>query len=180
MNKNIVSIMGLGILAYGNLVRGNSKLEDNVREENTSSIPAGIPLNEYTSDLYKISFKYPRSWSQNPRYEHKYEGKTGFFEVSDFTGTGENIDEAVNNMINEPYKPYGNNPIVRSFIVDGQPARVIYPSDDQNSFFNDRDVALVVKYKQPIEADGETYDYVVIWSTREYMPLIISTFKFVS
>lgn len=152
------------------------KKENNMGKEYT--VP-GIALNEFISRRYQIGFKYPRGWSKNPRYEDKYEGESGFFEVSDFSGNGRNIDEAVKQQINEPYKPYGNNPTVRNFTVDGQPARVIYPSTDQNEFYKDRDAALVVQYKEPLVIGDNQYNYVVIWATKEYIPLIMSTFKFV-
>lgn len=143
------------------------------------SISPGIALNEFTSNRYRISFKYPKGWTKNPRYEDKYEGASGFFEVGDFSGVGENIDEAVQMQVNEEYKPYGSNPTIRRFTVDGQPARVIYPSADQTDFFKDREAAIVVQYPQPVTIDGRPFDYVVIWASKEYIPLIMSTFKFV-
>lgn len=154
---------------------GNNPVSDTTDE----AIVPGIALNEFESNKYKIKFKYPRSWTKNPRYEDKYEGTSGFFEIGDFTGIGENIDQAVQAEINEENKPYGSNPTVRRFIVDGQPARVIYPSEDQSSFYNDRDVAIVVQYPQAIEIEGRIYDYVVIWASREYVPLILSTLRFI-
>ena len=138
----------------------------------------GIALNEFISNRYKISFKYPKEWRKNPRYNDKYEGTSGFFEVEDFSGIGENIDEAVKMQINEAYKPYGSNPTIRRFMVDGQPARVIYASDDQSEFFKDREAAIVVQYPQPVIIDDKAFDYVVIWISQEYVPLVLSTFKF--
>ena len=183
MDKKTISMLSLGVLAVSSLVKNNEKsLVDtrNSEDSNKEFTMPGILLDEFVSNRYKISFKYPRSWSKNPRYADKYEGTTGFFEISDFSGIGEDIDAAVKQQINEDYKPYGSNPIVRNFIVDGQPARVIYPSDDQSPFFKDRDAALVVQYKEPITIDGVPYKYVVIWTNKEYIPLIISTFKFIN
>ena len=144
-----------------------------------AAMTPGIELSDYTSNRYQISFKYPSSWRKNPRYEDKYEGESGYFEIGDFTNNEDNIDEAVQEGIDQDYKPYGSNPTVRRFVVDGQPARVIYPSSDQSSFFVDREATIVVQYPQPLILDNETYKYVVIWTTPNYVPLIISTFKFV-
>lgn len=173
MNPKTMSVLGLGALAASSLFRNNR-----VDAKPEFTIP-GILVNNFVSEKYKVSFDYPKTWMKNPRYEDKYEGTTGFFEVSDFSGMGENIDEAVQAQIHEPYQPYGSNPTVTSMEIDGQPARVIYPSLDQNKFVSDRDIALVVQYPTPVELDGETYKYVVIWATPEYMPLIINSFKFV-
>lgn len=198
MDKKEASMLGIGIItaikAVNDLLnKDNNHMRELMRSEaedianisngmnsnsNENVIP-GIALSEFVSSKYKISFKYPRGWTKNPRYEDKYEGKNGYFEVSDFSGVGENIDEAVNMQVKEEYKPYGSNPIIRKFVVDGQPARVIYPSQDQPQFFKDRDTAIVIQYPKPITVNGGKYDYAVIWTTREFAPLIISTFKFV-
>ena len=183
MDKMEASLLGIGALAAAQILNGFrnkdishmrelmrteamdiENISGNTQSSNESIVP-GIALNEFVSNKYKISFKYPKNWSRNPRYEDKYEG--------------ENIDEAVKAEVNEAYKPYGNNPTIRKFIVDGQPARVIYPSGDQAQFYKDRETAIVVEYPQPIVIDGKKYDYVVIWANREFVPLIISTFKFV-
>lgn len=186
MDKINVSLLGLGIIAATQLVGSltYSKASDDMltreeMKEREEFIIPGIALNQFVSDRYKISFKYPKDWTKNPRYQDKYEGETGFFEVGDFSGVGENIDEAVKTQVNEYYKPYGSNPTIRSFVVDGQPARVIYPSEDQAEFYKDRDVAIVIKYPEPVTIEGQEFDYVVIWVPKEYVPLILSTFKFV-
>ena len=187
MDKIEISLIGLSVIAATQLL-GNFKCDQEEYQEITRKdmedqqqqefIVPGIPLNEFVSIRYKVSFKYPRGWQKNPRYEDKYEGPTGFFEVGDFAGIGEDIDAAVNDQINEYYKPYGSNPMIRSFVVDGQPARVIYPSEDQSDFYKDREVAIVIEYPEPIMIQGREYAYVVIWVTKEYAPLILSTFKF--
>lgn len=180
MDKINKSVMSIGLIASIPLLLGKRQPVENFRVENQDSeitVP-GITLNDFVSQQYKIGFKYPASWSKNPRYEDKYEGATGFFEVGDFEGTGENIDEAVQAQIDEDYRPYGSSPTVRSFNVDGQPARVIYPSADQPDFYKDREAAIVVKYPRPLTVGDSTYEYVVIWASKEYIPLILSTFKF--
>jgi len=183
MDKLTLSLIGVSILGVSQLLSPHKEVynkEDHNREAvgQNSGIPAGISLSEFTSNRYKISFKYPKSWVKNPRYEDKYEGENGFFEVGDFSGIGENIDEAVKTQVNESYKPYGSNPIIRSFIVEGQPVRVIYPSNDQEPFYKDRETAIVVQYPQPITVDGQKFDYAVIWTSRDFVPLILGTLKF--
>jgi len=198
MDKKEASIFGIGIIAAIKAVNGllnkdsdhmralmRSEAEDianisnGMNSDSNENVVPGIALSEFVSGKYKISFKYPKGWTKNPRYDDKYEGRNGYFEVGDFSGVGENIDEAINMQVEEEYKPYGNNPTIRKFVVDGQPARAIYPSQDQSQFFKDRDTAIVVQYPKPIMVNGREYDYVVVWTTREFVPLIISTFKFV-
>lgn len=178
MDELTLSLIGVSLLGVSQLLNHPKEGYNREAIEENNGIPAGIALSDFTSKKYGISFKYPRSWVKNPRYEDKYEGENGFFEVGDFSGVGENIDEAVKTQINEDYKPYGSQPIIRSFVVEGQPVRVIYPSNDQQTFFKDRETAIVVKYPEPVTLDGQEFDYVVIWTTREFVPLILSTLKF--
>lgn len=203
MDQKVLALLGIGFLAYKSLSQDdiNNFIKNGFRFSpiNQNQVPppsngqpmnnaslmgtpmAGIPLSEFVSTRYRISFKYPSAWQKNPRYEDKYEGESGFFEVGDFSGIpGETIDQAVTQQINESYMPYGSNPTVRSFTVDGQPARVIYPSEDQPDIVSDREAALVVQYKRPLMIGGEEYPFVVIWASRDYMPLIISTFNFIN
>ena len=86
MNPKTMSVLGLGALAASSLFRNNR-----VDAKPEFTIP-GILVNTFVSEKYKVSFDYPKTWVKNPRYEDKYEGVTGFFEVSDFSGIGENID----------------------------------------------------------------------------------------
>lgn len=186
MDKVNASLLGIGLLIASRLTQNvshinneNSEGVKRVEEGEMEFIKPGLALSEFQSNRYKIEFKFPKGWTKNPRYEDKYEGENGFFEVGDFSGVGENIDEAVNTQINEFYKPYGNSPTIRKFVVDGQPARVIYPSSDQLEYYKDREAALVLKYPEPVIIDGKTFDYVVIWASKAYIPLIISTLRFI-
>lgn len=201
MDKKLATMIGVGICACSKLMqdkdhkltRAASYNENNANEAMgpgpvISISPAGggspvninnVPLDEFESERYRISFKYPRGWRRNPRYEDKYEGKTGFFEVTDFESNQDNIDAATKQEISEPYSPFGSNPTVINVTVEGQPARIIYPSSDQSSYFKDRDAALIVQYPTPIKIDDKYYPFVIIWATREYIPLIASTLRFV-
>lgn len=184
MDYKSVSKIGLGLLALRSLYTSSEKSHMYQREGAPANqtglenvVDAG--LNDYVSDEYGITFKYPASWSKNPRYEDKYEGRSGFFEVSGFEGNANDIDAAVQDQINEPNMPYGSNPTVRRLVVDGQPAREIISSDDQADIITDRDIALVVQYKTPVTVDGVQYPYLIIWTDRQNLPLIIRSLKFI-
>lgn len=182
MNYKLISVIGLSAFALRSLTSplGEHGQREGVPNEQTPLTNIFEPrLDDYISDEYGVTFKYPSSWNKNPRYENKYEGTSGFFEVSGFEGNDNNIDSAVAEQINEPYKPYGSNPTVRKLTVDGQPAREIIPSDDQGEIITDRDIALVVQYKMPIMVEGIRYPYLIIWTNRENLPLIIKSLKFI-
>lgn len=184
MEYERISTIGLGLLALKALsstpkVSKSDKREGAPSEQSNLANIINARLDDFISDNYGITFKYPASWNKNPRYDNKYEGVSGFFEVGGFEGNSNNIDAAVNEQINEAYKPYGTNPTVRKLTVDGQPAREIIPSEDQGALITDRDAALVVQYKTPIIINGVPYQYLIIWTTRDNLPLIIRSLKFI-
>lgn len=191
MDAKIATLIGVSMLTLSKmmpnkspqLTRGsdigataNNDNMDNLGDMNVINGPFDV----YESDRYKISFQYPSSWRRNPRYEDKYEGKTGFFEITDFDSTEDNINEAVQQEVKEPYSPFGSNPVVLDVTVDGQPGRIIYPSADQSDYFVDRDAALLIQYPTPIELNDKPYTYVIIWASRDYIPILARTLKFVN
>ena len=185
MHYGLISLLGLGTLALKNVSKPSTSLVRADAPMNTASNTMTNEMNDsnlqnYVNDTYQISFKYPKEWRQNPRYENKYEGKSGFFEIGDYEFIGGNIDEAVQRQVNEDYKPYGLTPTITKVVVDGEPAREIISSADQGDLIQDRDAALVIQYKKPILIGDKSYQYLVIWTTKENLPLIASTFKFTS
>lgn len=190
MDNKKVGMIGLGLLIYGrfsNITRNQDNLVLETRGDNPTTfsynngedvVMPGVLLTQFNEPKYEVTFKYPQTWIKNPRYEEKYEGKTGFFEISAFEGNADDIDAVLQQQIQEPDQLYGMNPKTEELTVDGQPARLIIPSNSQNKYIRDRELALLVKYKKPIQINGNTYDYLVIWATPEYMPIIIRSLKF--
>lgn len=131
----------------------------------------------YSSDLYKISFEYPKEWVAHKNYSERYEGENGFFEVAEIKALGRTIEEVAHQEIDTPIKPYGQNPKIEKLTLDGQPARLILPSEDQNKIF-EREVGLIVENKAPVKEGIEVYNYTIIWSDRDTIEHIIDTFRF--
>lgn len=168
MNDQLGLIAILGI-SYLLLNQGNSN--DTYRGEKDTG------YKNFRSSLYGITFKYPEAWVKNPNYEERYDGPSGFFEVSELESFGRPIDKVVQQEIDIPIKPYGTRPEVTSLELDGEPARIIIPSSDQQKVF-DREVAIVVKNKKPVSESKEIYDYTIIWTDRANVQTILDSFKF--
>lgn len=184
MDRLEKSLIGIGFFSLGYLLTHQGKNGLRAAENSAITISSDkvVPDGDYsrfTSQKYEVQFDYPSDWVKNPRYEDKYEGKDGFFEVGDYTGVHASIEEAVEDQVNAPHLPYGSHPTIEKATLDGEPACIIYPSDDQNSFYTDKDAAIIVKYPAPNDVNGNLYNFVDIWTTPEYVPLIMKTFKFV-
>lgn len=162
----------IAILGMSYLLLNQGSMEGAYRGEQESG------MKNFRSPLYEVTFKYPSNWSKNPNYEERYDGPGGFFEVDNLESFGRPIDRVVEQEINTPIKPYGRNPQVISLELDGQPARLIVPSEDQQKIF-DREVALIVQDKKPISQSQDIYDYTVIWTDQANIQNILDTFKFI-
>lgn len=55
-------------------------------------------LKNYENKVYNISLKYNSSWKLNPKYNERYEGKDGFFQVSATDGQNLKIDQVAKMM----------------------------------------------------------------------------------
>lgn len=133
---------------------------------------------QFKSDLYGVTFKYPASWTKNPSYEERYDGPGGFVEVAEIESFGRNIDEVARQETNTPIQPFGSDPKIIELQLDGQPARVIIPSSDQNKVF-EREIAIIVQNKRPVVEGQELYDYTIIWTDKDNLDTILNSFKFV-
>lgn len=163
-----LSLLGLGCLL----------LNQHDRKDYSRGEVKAPQYKAYNSSMYDITFEYPAGWTQNKNYSGRYEGEGGFFEVADITGIGRDINQVTEQEIDSPIHPYGTNPKVEAFTLDGEPARLIIPSPDQEKIFG-REVALIVKNKKPVVEGQEEYDYTIIWSDMENISHIIQTFKFI-
>lgn len=170
MNEQLGLIAILGI-SYLLLSQGSPNEMTYTRGEQEAA------YKDFTSPLYNITFKYPADWTKNPNYEERYDGPNGFFEVAELESFGRPIDQVVKREIDIPIKPYGTNPEVKAIELDGEPARIIMPSPDQQKVF-EREVAIIIKNKKPVEENSGTYDYTVIWTNKENVQKILDTFKF--
>ena len=164
-------LKALSILGLGYLVAKQCQGDKNYRKE---AVPK---YRTYNSGVYEITFEYPESWRKNPNYRERYEGETGFFEVADIEALGRDIDEVVRQEIESPINPYGTEPRVEAFEIDGEPARLIIPSSDQAKVF-EREAALIIQNKKPVIEGQEVYNYTIIWSDLKNIEHIIKTLKF--
>ncbi|MGL4346326.1 MAG: hypothetical protein ACRCTE_14095 [Cellulosilyticaceae bacterium] len=90
----------------------------------------------------------------------------------------QDITEATNTLVAPSYLPYGSKPTIVPFLLDEQPATLIYPSTDQILPYQEKEVTLVAQYPEPIIIDNTPYNYLIIWSDPNHMSMIIKNFKF--
>lgn len=134
-----------------------------------SNVPSGWTT--YTDPQFHLSFGYPASWGDIYRsgYYTSTSSEKGFFRVSNFLyQTRTSIDDEISIENNTPrrFHPYGSKPVIQKLIIDGQDARLIWPSAD-----GQKDPSLYIECPQScgifyMEAD------------KDHIQQIIQTMKF--
>ncbi|GIM29560.1 hypothetical protein CPJCM30710_22260 [Clostridium polyendosporum] len=160
----LLGIVFLSFLFYYQEVNAIKKVDDS--------------WNSYSSNIYKISLRYPSNWRINPKYSNRYEGSDGFFQVGAILGDATSIDKVAEYEINSNLKPYGTSPRISKLSIDGQEARLISPSNDQSQLMN-RQSELIIRYPTEIKIHDNKYNYFVLWSDKEHIVEIGNTIKFV-
>lgn len=130
----------------------------------------------YTNEVYRIKLVYPYRWSRISN--ERYEGIDGFFHISSIPGNGP-MEEICNKEAHHKYKPYGTQPSISETLTAGNSSCIIMPSEDQLMDMRGQS-ALIVKYDTPIEIDGISYGYLIIWTDKNHIKDIADTLEFLS
>jgi len=128
----------------------------------------------YADPSYRITLRYPSTWQFVSGYGIKYAGPDGFFQLSGISGPAASIDEIAEGEAYHKLSPYGSQPTIESLEVDGQPARLILPSEDQPTAMAGQS-SLIVQLPQPIDVGSDTYNYLVLWSDEEHIQQVFET-----
>lgn len=134
-----------------------------------------VPMKKtYSSTVYKVQFQYPSNWVRVS--DERYEGPDGFFQLSAIS-TAEPINEICHNEAFHQLLPYGSEPRIVHEQIQRQEACFILPSQDQPPEMRGQ-AALIVKYPKPIQIEGSSYNYFILWVDKEHLKEISSTLVF--
>lgn len=129
----------------------------------------------YTNETYRVRFQYPSHWYQVNT--ERYEGADGFFQISAIGG-GDDIHEVCRGEAFHKLMPYGSSPRIFQTRIRGQEACLIYPSSDQPPEMN-RQAAAIVRYPTPVQIEGSTYNYFILWADEAHLNSIARTISFI-
>lgn len=134
----------------------------------------------YTNYAYGVNLRFPPDWRpvSGTTYD-RYEGADGFFSLSAAGGPGSTLGEVVSNEVTHPLKPYGTNPTITNLIIDGQPARLIMPSADQDASMHGQAV-IIATYPKPMKVGTQDYQFLVFWADRSHIQDMASTITFLN
>ncbi len=132
--------------------------------------------NLYSNLHYKISLYYPKDW-ESINVE-RYEGEDGFFQIGAISGKDLSIDQIADDNAFHKLKPYGDDPQINELEIDGQEARLIYPSADQPEEMQNQ-AALIVNHPTGMKIDNNIYYYIILWADKDHIEQIGRNLTFI-
>ena len=143
-----------------------------------------LDLNEkdYTNEAFDVNFQYPAGWKGRMQFnsslvnDERYVGDDGFFQISAIFGS-EDINDICHDEAFQELRPYGTTPEIKPSENQYIEACTILPSSDQPAEMNGQ-AAYIIKYPDPIELDGNTYNYFILWADKNHIDRISSTLLF--
>ncbi|WP_449539028.1 TolB family protein [Ferdinandcohnia sp. Marseille-Q9671] len=129
----------------------------------------------FSNELFRVRFYYPSNWQKINN--ERYEGADGFFQISAISG-GNDIHEVCRGEAYHQLMPYGSTPRVFHTKIRGQDACFIYPSADQPPEMNSQ-AAAIVRYPIPVQIEGATYNYFILWADEVHLNQIARTIQFI-
>lgn len=133
----------------------------------------------YSNYTYRINLRYPPEWQPVGGGEYdRYDGPDGFFGVSaGGVGRISLADMVESETVSQKY-PYGKTPTVLDLKIDGQEAKLIMPSPDQDPTKREQ-AELIVRYPEPVTIGTDTFNYFIFWADRTHIQDIASSITFI-
>lgn len=132
----------------------------------------------YTNKDYNVSLYYSRYWKPNNKYNIRYEGKDGFFQINAFDGGNLKVNEVAYMEITHKLKPYGSIPQITDLTINGQQAALIMPSSDQPRQVKNH-AELIITYPHPVIINNNKFSYLILYSDTNNIKKIARTIKFI-
>jgi hypothetical protein len=141
-----------------------------------TATPAPAGWSTYTDPVYAVSLQYPAHWQLTPGYDgRRYSGEDGFFALDAIDSPEGTIDDVAASQAGHKLRPYGSQPTIEPWIVQGQEARLILPSADANM---GGQAMLVARYPQPVQIGGLTYRYLALYADQGHIRPIALSLRF--
>lgn len=138
----------------------------------------------YSNPYFKISLKYPAYWQHvdgEAYYGDKYAGDDGFFTITAMGGEDLSLDQVVESEVKHKLQPYGPDPYIEQYQVQGQEASLILPSSSQDDPLRWQ-AALLVPFPQPISLpigdSDHVYSIFALYADPTHIGSIAETLKF--
>ncbi len=137
--------------------------------------PHATAWSTYSNATWKIALQYPAHWQAVSGEEGRHAGEDGFFAIDAIGSSQATIDDIVADMVGHKLRPYGSQPTVENVYIQGQEARLVFPSGDAGQ---EAPAALVARYPVPVQL-GDLVQFFVLYADRDHIRGIAQTVRFV-
>ncbi len=134
----------------------------------------------YFNPSLKVMLDFPADWQPGGEYldwdglPRRWQGETGWFEISATSGDGVILTDIVASLNNPESWPFGQNPVVSTVKIAGQPGAVIVPEEQTIN-----QVAAVVTYPQVVKVGLNNYRFLILRMDRFHMTSLLNSLRFV-
>ncbi len=153
-----------------------------------ASEPTGTPTpliggwRSYENPIFAISLEHPPHWQVDAGHsspelgDTKLSGDDGFFIIGAMDGV--DLDTVTASAAHHRLQPYGAAPDIETLTIQGQPARLILPSEDQYPGMENQ-AELIIQYPEPVSITGHACRYFSLAADRDHILAIAQTLRFV-
>ena len=135
----------------------------------------------YENPVFAVALEYPAHWQAEAGHsapevgDTKYAGDDGFFIIGAMNGL--DLDTVTTSVANHKLQPYGTAPSIENLTIQGQPARLILPSEDQSPGMEGQ-AEMIIQYPEPVSVSRYAYHYLTLAADREHILPIARTLQF--
>lgn len=129
---------------------------------------------ELTRHGVKVSI--PAAWKPAPDREGRYQGTDGFAQIELSQRADSSAEAACRDQAGHKLQPYGSKPTIETLTVNGQPACLVLPSQDQREDMGNEAV-VIVRLPRPQTLGGQTYGFAVLYADASSIRQIAETVR---
>ncbi len=137
--------------------------------------PASQGWATHVSSRFAVCLRYPPNWVPNRGYPERYEGPDGFFQLE--AATSPTLDYLARSQAYHKLRPFGSQPTITPMVVDGQEARLIWPSEDEPKVMKGL-AELDIQPSGPLQGSEGPWPYLMLGADKEHIRAIADTLRF--
>ena len=135
------------------------------------------PMTTYTSAQLGITLQYPAAWQATDSGDYLFAGDDGFFNLTRSDSKTQTAKDAciAEEEANKKDHRYGQKPTLRLLTIDGQPACMLTPSEDQSE---DKSGLTFMVAQYPTQS-GQLQGLLQLWADQQHIRGLGGSLKFI-
>ena len=141
--------------------------------------PTAVAWTILSNSSLKVTLRHPTNWRPEAGEGQgdsptRVSGEDGFLSITCIGQPDATIDIVAANQAGHRLRPFGERPSIEGMLIQGQEARLIVPSADQQASM----AMLIVRYPRPVDVSGSTCQFFALSASAEHIRAISHTLRF--